>query len=112
MIGTMPPPVVRGEHATHLAAYQSVVPAKLLKAILGHDPSVAFKKLPEEVRGIYEKVQRKTDADRRKRGAAYVRERMLPDSKWIGAFPAVSGGGQEPQKLTPYPLEEPEASVL
>src|ERR1700733_91553 len=112
MIGTMPIPVVRGKHSAHLVAYQSVVPAKLLKAILGHDPSVAFKKLPEEVRGIYEKVQRKTDADRRKRGAAYVRERMLPDSKWIGAFPAISVCVQEPQKFKPYDLEEPEAGVL
>ena len=102
MIGTMPIPVVRGKHSAHLVAYQSVVPAKLLKAILGHDPSVPFKKLPDEVREIYEKVQRKTDADRRKRGAAYVRDRMLPDFEMDRGLPChlrLRAGAAEVQAL-------------
>jgi hypothetical protein len=59
--------------------------------LLGHDPrSKNWKRLPDDLRQIYEYLQRKTDKNRRESIAAYIEERLGPDSIAIGAFPAIS----------------------
>jgi hypothetical protein len=102
----IPIPAVKGNHGPRLTIYQTTVPVADIEALLGHDPSGGWKKIPHEhVREIYEKVQRpKIESDRIKRGRTYVKDRIIPANGiagWIGAFPALAVVVQEPQTFKP-----------
>jgi hypothetical protein len=59
----------------------------------GHDPrSQNWKNLPTEIREMYEKLQRKTNPNRRNAMAKYIERRMAPGGFWIGAVPPIVVG--------------------
>lgn len=99
----VPVPCIQGHFGKRLVSYTTQVPPRQLLNILGHDPrSQNWKRLPDDVRGIYEYLQRKTDKNRREGVAGYIEERFGPDSIAIGAFPAISIAFQSPTPFTSY----------
>src|SRR5215472_33044 len=86
-----PVPCVQGSFGTRLVAYTTQVSPKQIINLLGHDPrSKNWKRLPDDLRQIYEYLQRKTNLSRRESVSTYIEERLGPNSICIGAFPAVS----------------------
>jgi hypothetical protein len=98
-----PVPCVQGFFNERLVSYTTQVSPKQIMNLLGHDPrSNNWKRLPDEVRGIYEHLQRKTSKSRREGVAGYIEERLAPDALTIGAFPAISIAFQESTEFRPY----------
>lgn len=98
-----PVPCIQGAFGTRLVAYTTQVSPNQIMNLLGHDPrSKNWKRLPDELRQIYEYLQRKTDKNRREGVSAYIEERLGPNSIAIGAFPAISIAFQKPAEFNPY----------
>lgn len=98
-----PVPCIQGFFAERLATYSTQVSPKQIVNLLGHDPrSKNWKRLPDELRQIYEYLQRKTSKDRRESVSTYIEERFGPEAIAIGAFPAISIAIQQPTEFIPY----------
>ncbi|MBR0710976.1 DNA sulfur modification protein DndB [Bradyrhizobium liaoningense] len=98
-----PVPCIQGTFGSRLVTYTTQASPKQIMNLLGHDPrSKNWKRLPDDLRQIYEYLQRKTDKNRRESVAAYIEERLGPDSIAVGAFPAISIAFQQPIEFKPY----------
>jgi len=98
-----PVPCIQGTFGDRLVTYTTQASPKQIMNLLGHDPrSKNWKRLPDDLRQVYEYLQRKTDKNRRESVAAYIEERLGPDSIAIGAFPAISIAFQQPIEFKAY----------
>lgn len=84
---------IRGQSGPHLQTFQTVCKPSHVHTILGHDPrSTNWRSLPDALRQAYETYQRKTKQSRTDSCATYIRNRLAPSARAIGAFPALSIG--------------------
>src|SRR5579875_1072381 len=98
-----PVPCIQGLFGSRLVAYTTQVPPNQIMNLLGHDPrSNNWKRLPDELKEIYEYLQRRTSPNRRESVSAYIEERLGPNNICIGAFPAISIAFQNPTEFKPY----------
>jgi hypothetical protein len=99
-----PVPCVQGFFNERLVTYTTQVSPKQIGNLLGHDPrSKHWKRLPsDELRQIYEFLQRKTSKARRDGVAGYIEERIGPDALTLGAFPSISIAFQKAAEFLPY----------
>ncbi len=101
---TVPVPCVQGRFGSRLATYSTQVRPNQIMNLLGHDPrSKNWRRLPsDELRKIYEYLQRKTTPNRRELVSDYIEERLGPNSICVGAFPAISIAFQSLTEFRPY----------
>lgn len=105
-----PVPCVQGFFGDRLVAYTTQVFPRQIVNLLGHDPrSKNWKRLPDDVRQIYEYLQRRTSKDRREGVAQYIAERFGENSIAIGAFPGISIAFQQPAQFVKYGGDVPDA---
>ncbi len=105
-----PVPCVQGKFGDRLVAYTTQIPPHQITNLLGHDPrSKNWKRLPDELRKIYEYLQRKTTSNRREGVSDYIEERLGPNSICIGAFPAISIAFQKPAEFVSFGAPVPSA---
>ena len=99
-----PVPCVQGFFNDRLATYTTQVSPKQIMNFLGHDPrSKNWRRLPtDELRQIYEYLQRKTVKSRREGVVGYIEERIGPDALAVGAFPSISIAFQQPTEFRSY----------
>lgn len=99
-----PVPCVQGFFNDRLVTYTTQVSPKQIGNLLGHDPrSKNWKRLPsDELRQIYEFLQRKTSKSRREGVAGYIEERIGPHALTLGAFPSISIAFQKGTEFLPY----------
>jgi hypothetical protein len=89
----LPITCIRGQFGPPLQFFQTISPPSQVHTILGHDPrSSNWKHLPAQLREAYEAYQRKTRQARSDNCANYIRSRLAPHSRVVGAFPALSIG--------------------
>lgn len=90
---SVPVPCIRGKFGDDIEAFQTFVKPDQVVQLLGHDPrSRYWRKLPDDLRGMYEFLQRKTTKSRRDSTANYIVDRIGPEHLVVGAFPAISIG--------------------
>lgn len=97
-------PTIKCSASKHAEIYQTGIKMQWLVPFLlgGYDPrSQYWNRLPDNVREMYEKLQRKTAKDRRERIKNYVTNRMSPKAMWIGAFPPIVIGMPRAQTFIP-----------
>jgi hypothetical protein len=105
-----PVPCIQGFFGNRLVAYSTQVSPNQIINLLGHDPrSKNWKRLPENLKEIYDKIQRTTDVKRRGSVSAYIAERLGPNNICIGAFPAISIAFQNPTEFVSYGGSVPSA---
>lgn len=98
-----PVPCIQGKFGERLVSYTTQVSPRQIMNLLGHDPrSKNWKRLTDDVREIYQYLQRKTSKDRREGISHYIEERLGPNSIAIGAFPAISIAFQNPTEFISY----------
>jgi len=107
----IPVPVIAGKHSNHLFAAQTISPLGDIQSLLGHDPRSPWKSAPDEIRRVYETVQRKTDRERKTKLQSYLIDRMTRGG-WIGGLPSIAIGVQNPQKFVANDELKPEAGTL
>jgi hypothetical protein len=94
---TVPIAAIRGFFGPDLLTYQVQVKPDQVVQLLGHDPrSANWRRLPPDLRQIYEYLQRPTNKDRREGIGQYIETRLSPDAISVGAFPAISIGMVRP----------------
>src|SRR5918999_3222835 len=99
----VPVPAIAGHFSDKLQTFQTQVGPSELVNLLGHDPRSKFwTKLPEELRGMYEYLQRKTNKPRRESTKRYIEERFLPGAYVLGAFPSIAIGCTKPLDFEHY----------
>ncbi len=100
---TIPVPCVQGQFGQRLATYSTQVNPLQIRKVLGHDPRAKnWKHLPDDVRSIYEKIQRPTTKSRQGSILEYMRERVSRDM--VGAFPAISIGIMQHVEFEPLEI--------
>jgi hypothetical protein len=110
-------PCIRGEHGPDLEIFQTTISPGGLKSFLGHDPrGEHWKRLPDELRKMYEYLQRKTSSQRRAGTAKYTEDRLGPNRYCIGGYPAISVGMTAPahfERLSDrYPGIDPDMGIV
>jgi hypothetical protein len=96
-------PAVQGQFGTRLVTYTTQLPAGAIETILGHDPrSRHWKQLSDDVRDIYEKLQRATTPKRLDGIVRYIRYRFIERGVILGAFPAIAIAVEHPTEFEPY----------
>lgn len=84
-------PAVQGQFGPRLVTYTSQLPAGAIETILGHDPrSKQWKQLPDDLKFIYQHLQRATTKARLDSIIRYIRYRFAEGAIIAGAFPAIS----------------------
>jgi hypothetical protein len=97
---SLPVPCIRGEHGPDLNIFQTTINPGDLEQFLGHDPRGEYwKQLPDDLREMYEYLQRKTSTQRRHGTARYTIDRLGPDRYYIGGYPAISVGMTSPARF-------------
>lgn len=87
----IPVPCVQGQFGNRLVTYSTQISPLQIRKVLGHDPRAAnWKILPEQIREVYESIQRPTTKGRQNSIVRYIEDRLNRDV--VGAFPAVSIG--------------------
>lgn len=87
----VPVPCVQGQFGARLITYSTQISPLHLRKVLGHDPRARhWKSLPDDVRAIYETIQRPTSKGRGTGIGDYIEDRLTRNA--VGAFPAVSIG--------------------
>src|SRR5215469_4813909 len=98
-------PAIKCSSTSNASVYQTAMKIHDLVPYLlnGHDPrSQNWKNLPADVRSMYEKLQRKTNASRREAMSKYIERRMAPGAFWIGAVPPIVVGMRMDQPFVAY----------
>jgi hypothetical protein len=112
----LPVPAIRGYFGDKLLCYQTTIPAKDFRAVLGHDPRSknwnALSRSDAETAKLYDYLQRKTSKARRDDLKEYIRYRMCPSPLILGAFPGISIGIVEPAEFRAYLEQEPDVGSL
>lgn len=99
---TIPIPAVKGHFGSDLITFQSQIRPEDVETVLGHDPrSKGWRRLPPDLRQMYEHLQRVTSKDRRAGVTGYIEDRFAPDAYGIGAFPAICIGMTLPAAFQP-----------
>jgi hypothetical protein len=97
---SLPVPCIRGDHGPDLDIFQTTIAPGDLENFLGHDPRGEYwKQLPENLREMYEYLQRKTSSQRRAGTAKYTEDRLGPNRYYIGGYPAISIGMTSPARF-------------
>src|SRR6266850_6028009 len=97
---SLPVPCIRGEHGPDLNIFQTTINPGDLEQFLGHDPRGEYwKHLSDDLREMYEYLQRKTSSQRRSGTARYTMDRLGPDRYYIGGYPAISVGMTTPARF-------------
>jgi hypothetical protein len=97
---SLPVPCIRGEHGPDLNIFQTTISPSDLEQFLGHDPRGEYwKQLPDNLREMYEYLQRKTSNQRRIGTAKYTQDRLGPNRYYIGGYPAISVGMTSPARF-------------
>jgi hypothetical protein len=100
---TLDIPCIQGKFGDRLACFTTQIPPQSIVNLLGHDPrSKHWSKLPDDLKSIYQYLQRKTSKDRRESIEAYIEDRLGPTSITIGAFPSISIALTRPAVFVPY----------
>jgi hypothetical protein len=100
---TVPVPSTLGAFGDKLLTYQTQVKPAEIGNLLGHDPrSKYWQRLPEDLREMYKKLQRKTVKGRRIGTKRYIEERIAPGAFVLGAFPAIAIGTVSPLRFVHY----------
>lgn len=98
-----PIPCIQGFFGDRLVSYATQISPTQIVNLLGHDPrSNNWKRLPDELRKIYEFLQRKTPASRRDSVLGYIEERLAPEAFLLGGFPAISIALQNAAEFEPF----------
>jgi DNA-sulfur modification-associated len=96
-------PCTAGFFGSKLTTYQTQVKATDIIGLLGHDPRSKFwSRLPDDLREMYQFLQRKTNKERKLGTRRYIETRFGPNSRSLGAFPAIAIGTIKPAKFEPY----------
>lgn len=96
-------PAVQGQFGSRLVTYTTQLPAGAIETILGHDPrSRHWRQLSDDIRDIYEKLQRATTPKRLDAIVRYIRYRFIDRSVILGAFPAISIAVEHPTEFEAY----------
>ncbi len=96
-------PAVQGQFGVRLVTYTTQLPAGAIETILGHDPrSRHWRQLSDDVRDIYEKLQRATTPKRLEQIVRYIRYQFIERGVILGAFPAISIAVEQPTEFEPY----------
>jgi DGQHR domain-containing protein len=103
----IPIPVIVGKHSDRLFVAQTVSPLGNIQALLGHDPRSPWKTVSEEIRSVYEKIQRKTDKERKTKLQSYLIDRMVQRKSLVGGLPAIAIGVQNSQVYKPHNPDDP-----
>jgi len=99
---TTPLPAVKGHFGSDLVTYQSQIRPEDVETLLGHDPRAKnWRRLPPDLRQMYEYLQRVTNKDRREGVTGYIEDRFSPVAIGIGAFPAICIGMMQPTHFKP-----------
>ena len=108
----VPVPCTVGHISDKLATYQTQVRPSEIINLLGHDPRSQFwKRLPDDLRDIYEYLQRKTSKGRRENTRRYIEERFRSDGYVLGAFPAIAIGCVQPLEFESYSEKYPNTGI-
>lgn len=100
-----PIPCIQGFFGDRLVSYATQISPTQIVNLLGHDPrSKNWKRLPDELRKIYEFLQRKTMASRRESVLGYIEERLAPEAILLGGFPAISIALQNPAEFESFDI--------
>lgn len=96
----VPVPAVRGHFGNQsLLTFQTQVRPDEIISLLGHDPRHDnWKRLPADLKQLYEKVQRKTTKSRRESAEGYLEDRLVT-FQTVGAFPAICIGVTNPPQF-------------
>ena len=109
---TVPVPSTLGGFGDKLLTYQTQVKATEIVNLLGHDPRSKFwQRLPDELQGMYKKLQRKTAKSRRTGTKRYIEERIAPGAFVLGAFPAIAIGTISPLRFVHYADKYPGTGI-
>lgn len=104
----IPVPCTIGYYGEKLVTFQTQVKPTDLLALLGHDPrSKTWPRLPDELREMYQYLQRKTSKDRKLGTKRYIETRFSNKARSLGAFPALAIGALKPAKFVPYSEKYP-----
>lgn len=88
---TIPVPCIQGQFGQRLVTYSTQISPLQIRKVLGHDPRAKhWKSLPDDVRHVYERIQRPTSKGRQDSVVGYIEDRL--NRNVVGAFPAVSIG--------------------
>lgn len=100
----VPVPAIRGQFGKEsLYTFQTQVQPEQIINLLGHDPRHEnWKRLPADLKQIYEKVQRKTNKSRRESVEGYLEDRLVT-FETPGAFPAICIGMTNPPEFDEGP---------
>jgi len=106
-------PSVRGHFGMEsLYTFQTQISPDQIIDLLGHDPrNENRKKLSEELRELYSKIQRKLSTPRRDQVVGYLEDRLLESGK-PGAFPAICVGMTQPPIFEPGTGVYPDMGIL
>jgi hypothetical protein len=105
---SLPVPCIRGEHGPDLNIFQTTIAPGDLEQFLGHDPRGEYwKHLPDDLRHMYEYLQRKTSSQRRAGTAKYTEDRLGPNRYYIGGYPAISVGMTAPARFVTLSDQHP-----
>jgi len=106
-------PAVQGQFGPRLVTYTTQLPPGSIETILGHDPrSRHWKRLPDDISGIYTHLQRATTKSRLDSIIRYIRYRFVEKAVIAGAFPAISIAVQNPTIFEPFPGPDAGIGVL
>lgn len=96
-------PCTVGYYGDKLNTYQTQVKPTDILGLLGHDPrSKTWPRLDDDLREMYEYLQRKTSKDRKIGTRRYIETRFGNNSRSLGAFPAIAIGTLRPAKFEAY----------
>jgi hypothetical protein len=105
---TVPVPSTLGGFGDKLLTYQTQVKATEIGNLLGHDPrSKYWQRLPDDLREMYKKLQRKTAKSRTISTKRYIEDRIAPGAFVLGAFPAIAIGTISPLRFVHYAEKYP-----
>jgi hypothetical protein len=91
---------ILGNFGNNVQSFSTQLTPSDVIALLGHNPHAAnWKHLPQHLRQIYERIQRKTNPERRTGTAEYIWGRFQ-NGALPGAFPAISIGLTDPVEFT------------
>ena len=98
----VPVPAIRGHFGREsLYTFQTQVRPEQIINLLGHDPRHDnWKKLPADLKQLYEKVQRKTTKNRRESVEGYLEDRLVT-FQTPGGFPSLCIGMTNPPEFEP-----------
>jgi hypothetical protein len=109
----VPVPCIRGHFGRDvLYTFQTQVHPEQIINLLGHDPRHQnWPRLPQDIRDLYSKIQRKTSASRRDSVEGYLEDRFMALPR-PGAFPSICIGMTQPPNFQEGNGDYPDMGLL